>query len=88
VRFDFTLGAAGVPAPRAERIRHTLWRDTHSAPDRSVTYTHEELAARASTDRPTATRVLGGLERAGIIAVDRSKHRIVIIDSVRLTAGE
>ncbi|MGH2441797.1 MAG: helix-turn-helix domain-containing protein [Chloroflexota bacterium] len=68
----------------AARVCHTLWRDTRGAFDQSVTYTHEALAARASTDRSRATRTLAGLQGEGTIRVDRREHRIVVIDRGRL----
>jgi CRP-like cAMP-binding protein len=62
------------------RIRHTLWRDTRDAPDRAAAYTHEELACRATTDRPRVTRVITKLIRDGIIEIEREEHRIIVRD--------
>lgn len=70
------------------RIRHTLWRDARLRGGAAVSYTHEQLAARATTDRSRATRVIGRLQRDGLIAVNRSLHEILVLDPDRLTDDE
>lgn len=70
------------------RVRHTLWRDTRLSRDRSVSYTHEALAARATTDRARATREISELRREGVIEVERRGHRIIVLDPDRLTTSD
>lgn len=72
----------------ADRVRHTLWRDTQAAPDHSVFYTHELLARKAGTDQPRTTREMGRLQREGVIEVDREQHRIIVLDPERLASDK
>jgi hypothetical protein len=72
----------------ANRVRHTLWRDTRDAADHSVVYTQEFLAARATTDRSRATRTVTKLRREGTVEVDRRRHRFIVLKPDALKEDE
>lgn len=62
------------------RVRHALWRVARETKEYYVSYTHEELAARAFTDRPRTSRIIERLRQQGAIETDRKLHRIVVVD--------
>lgn len=64
----------------ATRVRRALWRDTHTLPDHAISYTHQALADRAGTDRPSTSRVIGELRQRGVIETTRNGHRIIVLD--------
>jgi hypothetical protein len=53
-----------------------------------MTYTHEELAARTTTERAQTSRILTGLDHDRVIELKPSEHRIIVLDPDRLTEDE
>lgn len=64
----------------ASRVRQVLWREARDAPEQVVSFTHEQLATRALTDRARTSKIIARLRQDGLIEVDQALHRIVVID--------
>lgn len=70
-----------------ERVRRTLWRHLPPGGQPSGPYTQAQLAEMCDTTQRGVGVVLGELAAAGIIEVDRRKHRLTIVDSEGLLLG-